>query len=431
MATKSNKIRLTEAIIRNAEPDPNKDVFLWDTKVGRFGVRIKPSGVKSYMIQYRTKRRREGKLTIGRCDSMKLEDARKEARDKLAGVDKGGDPAAERKALSQAQTVGQLCDQYFAEAEAGKVFSRGKPKKASTLAVDRGRIDRHIKPLLGKKAIDQLKRRDVETFMHAVMDGKTATDIKTGPHGRARVTGGPGTAAKSVSLLSAIYTYAIRKGLAELNPCLGVEKPADKKRQRHLTPEEYEQLGVALQQASEEGVSQSAINAIKVLALTGCRKGEVLNLTPSEIDNAGHALRLKDTKTGDQMRPVGQSALDFLEGLKGDEKDACIFPAGRGDSHLVNLTKPMAKVCAIADLEGVTAHTLRHSFATVAHELGYSELTIAGLLGHSAGSITARYAHHVDTAMAHAADRISAIIRERMATNRKQNSNIVEFHSKK
>ena len=429
MAAKSRKIRLTQAIIKSAKPNPEKDVFLWDADVTRFGVRIKPSGVKSYLIQYRDQRRREDKHTIGRCDSMKLEDARKEARDNLAGVDKGRDPAAERKSLRESQTVGHLCDQYFAEAEAGKVFSRGKPKKASTLGIDRGRIDRHIKPLLGNKAIDELSRRDVEEFMNDVIDGKTEADIVTGPRGRARVTGGPGTAGKCVTLLSAIYTYAIRKGYLEQNPCRGVEKPADNKRERFLNPDEYKRLGAALSIAQAEGVSVVAINAIKTLALTGCRKSEVLSLKGAEIDVVGHALRLRDSKSGAQARPVGRTALDFMGELAREEKEAWLFPADRGEGHRKDITKPMVKVCAIADLENITAHTLRHSFATVAHELGYSELTIGGLLGHSSNSVTARYVHHVDAALAQAADRVSTLIGERMGTDEKVGSNITKLHA--
>ncbi|MEE9547391.1 MAG: tyrosine-type recombinase/integrase, partial [Hyphomicrobium sp.] len=84
-----------------------------------------------------------------------------------------------------------------------------------------------------------------------------------------------------------------------------------------------------------------------------------------------------------------------------------MFPSSRADQPIVNLRKPFLQVCAIAGLEHVTPHVLRHSYATTAHELGYSELTIAGLLGHSAGSVTARYAHHVDQALSAAADKVS------------------------
>jgi len=161
--------------------------------------------------------------------------------------------------------------------------------------------------------------------------------------------------------------------------------------------------------------------------LTGCRKGEVLNLTADEVDLSGRFLRLVDTKTGDQWRPVGKAALDLFEALSAEENSKWLFPAGRGEGHVVNLTKPMAKICIMADLEGVTAHTLRHSYATVAHELDYSELTISGLLGHSSNSVTSRYTHRVDKALARAADQVSAEISGRMGAEDVTQSNVVEF----
>src|SRR5262249_9382613 len=160
--------------------------------------------------------------------------------------------------------------------------------------VDEGRVRRHIKPLLGRKPIDAITRRDVEGFMHQVTAGATSADVKTGPHGRARIRGGPGTAAKAVSLLSAIYNYALRKHWVEANPCMGVEKPADNRRQRYLTEGEYRSLGKGLFEAERLGMKPSALIAIVMLAFTGCRKGEILNLKRGEIDLDGHCLRLRD-----------------------------------------------------------------------------------------------------------------------------------------
>lgn len=129
---------------------------------------------------------------------------------------------------------------------------RGAPKKASTLYVDRGRIARHIKPLLGKKLVKDVLRADVVKFMRDVATGKTAAVEKTKQRGKAVVEGGLGTSARTVGLLGSIMTFALGEGIIEQNPVAGVKKPADNKRDRRLTPDEYRRLGIALEQAKAD-----------------------------------------------------------------------------------------------------------------------------------------------------------------------------------
>jgi integrase len=405
--------RLTKRTVDALRPKPDRDVFHWCGELRGFGVRIKSSGVRTFLIQYRTSRGRTRRYSIGQYGRLTVEQARREAKIKLAEVACGEDPSEARRLARNARTLADLCDTYLRDAWAGRLLHRGRPKKSSTLQVDQGRIKRHIKPLLGGKAIDEITRRDVERFLHRVTEGATAADIKTKPHGLARIRGGPGTAAKAVGLLSAIYNYAIRKEWVGDNPCVGVEKPADNRRRRYLTADEYGRLGTGLAKAERLGMNPNVLVAIVVLAFTGCRKGEILNLQRDEIDVGGHCLRLSDSKSGPQLRPCGRAALNLLAKLPLDGSE-WVFPAGRGDGPLVNIRKPLVAICELAGLADVTPHVLRHSYATVAHELGYSELTIAGLLGHSAGSVTARYAHHVDSALATAADRVSDTIAARL-----------------
>jgi integrase len=406
--------KLTKRAVDAVRSQPGRDVFHWCGELRGFGVRVKPSGVKTFLIQYRTRRGGTRRYSIGQYGRVTVEEARREAKIKLADVARGEDPSEARRTARGARAVADLCDSYLQDAWAGRILHRGRPKKSSTLRIDEGRIRRHIKPLLGGKAIDEISRGDVERFLHQVTEGATSADVKTGPHGRAMITGGPGTAAKAVSLLSAIYNYARRKQWVEANPCMGVEKPADNRRQRYLTPDEYAKLGRGLFEAERLGMNANVLVAIVVLAYTGCRRGEILNLKPDEIDVAGHCLRLTDSKSGPQLRPCGRAALNLLSKLRLDDSE-WVFPAARGDGPLVNIRKPLVTICKLAGLTDVTPHVLRHSYATVAHELGYSELTIAGLLGHRAGSVTARYAHHVDKALAAAADRVSAAIAARLA----------------
>jgi integrase len=223
-----------------------------------------------------------------------------------------------------------------------------------------------------------------------------------------------GTSVKAVKLLSAIFNFAIKKGWAEVNPCYGVEKPADGRRDRFLKEDEYARLGMALDEAREMDLNQNALNAIKLTALTGCRKSEVLGLRVSEVDFNGNCLRLSDTKTGAQMRPCGNIALQLLKEIIGSANSDYVFPTHNGDGHLTDISRIIAQVRELSGLSDFTLHILRHSYATVAHELGYSELTISGLLGHSQGTVTSRYAHHVDHALASASDRVSETISGRM-----------------
>lgn len=395
-------------------PIPGKDYSIWDSEVSGFGVRVKPSGKRSFHIKYRTENGRQRKTTLGSYGQLTVEQARKLARKELGQVAAGDDPAQIRLTKRQSQTVAQLCDKYLRDAINGKILYRGKPKSPSTLKIDTGRINRHIKPLLGTQHIENLTRLDVEKFLFAVRDGKTAMRERTGFRGLANVKGGMGTAKKAVSLLSSIYRYAIKEGLVVQNPCQYVELPTDNKRTRFLNEEDYAKLGSAMREIASTTSYDRACEALLVLALTGCRKSEILKLDRGEVDVKGRCLRLSESKTGPQIRPCGKVALDLLQNTMEEHGTDYVFPSKRGDGPLVNIRTPMQMICELTGFDDVTPHTLRHSYATVAHELGYSELTIAGLLGHSGHSVTSRYAHHVDHILADAADKVSQIISQRL-----------------
>lgn len=405
---------LTKRYVDSLIAENGKDFIVWDAGLTGFGVRVKPSGRKSYLYKYRSVQGTQRKVTVGSHGQITLEQARRLAAAGLGRVASGDDPSQERHDAKKAQTVSDLCDQYIADAESGRILFRGKPKSDSTLAIDKGRIERHIKPLLGNKRIDALDRNIVTDFMYDIRDGKTKASIKTRSRGLARVRGGIGTAKKSVSLLSAIYNYGIKTGITDSNPCQFVEKPADKKRTRFLKPQEYSALGQILSDELFRSQYDIASRAIIALALTGCRKSEILGLVRDEVDVEGRCLRLSSTKTGAQIRPCGQAALNLLADLMSSHKNAFVFPSVKGVGPLVNIRIPMTKACQRAGLSDVTPHTLRHSYATVAHELGYSELTIAGLLGHKLNSVTSRYAHHVDHVLADAADNVCGTVFDRL-----------------
>lgn len=427
---------LTKRLIDASKPENGKELRLWDDDPRGFGIRVKPSGVKTFFVQYRSPVTfKKVRLTIGQYGRLTLDEARREARKILGRVEKDEDPAEEKKrakvkALTMARTISELCDDYLRDARAGLVTYRGKPKKPSTLATDDGRIKRHIKPLLGERQVQDITKKDIERFMHDVRLGKTAVVEKTGFRGKARVQGGDGTSRRTVGLLGSIFSYAVREGLRSNNPVTGIERAPDNKRTRSLSPEEYQAFAEALETLESEGANDVAIRAIRVLALSGCRRGEIYGLKRSEVDAHNHCLRFGDTKTGQQVRAIGQAALDLI--VDAPEKKGCpyVFPGARGDGHLAD-TKLFRKACEMAELEGVTIHTLRHAFSTVANELEYSETTIAGLLGHGRHSITARYTHLVDRALVAAADRVSALIAVRMGLHVDEGAEVVNLRSGK
>ena len=135
--------------------------------------------------------------------------------------------------------MAELCRQYLADVEAGRVLTRRKiAKQESTLISDRGRIVRHIIPLLGRMPVKSVRRDDIDRFMHDVAAGKTAGRAKTKPRGLSVVRGGRGVAGRTVGLLGAIFTYAVRQGLRIDNPVHGIVKFAEGRRQRRLSNDE-------------------------------------------------------------------------------------------------------------------------------------------------------------------------------------------------
>jgi integrase len=265
--------------------------------------------------------------------------------------------------------------------------------------------------LLGKKLVKELSRADVARFIRDVTVGKTATDEKSDKkRGRIIVRGGAGTAARAANFLGAILTFAVNEEIIEHNPAHGVKRAADKKRTRRLTPEEYRALGAVLKQADDDRETWQGVTGARLLALTGCRLGEIIKLRWSEVDEAGGCFRLEDSKEGASTRPIGRTAFDLLAPVERVEGCPYVLPAVRGAGPFGGLSGAFERLVARAGLDGVTPHVMRHSFASVAADIGFAESTIAAMLGHAAGSVTSRYVHHLDSVLIAAADKVARAV---------------------
>ncbi len=385
------KVRIIKTVVDSAKPR-SADWFLWDSELIGFGLKISEGGRKSYVCQYRTAGGRSGvtrRLTIGPHGSpWTVETARSEAKRILGRAANGQDPAQEKQAVRKRLSVTELCDLY--------VQHGCGTKKASTLATDRGRIERHIKPLIGKLKVPDVTRAEIKRFLQDVAEGKTATDIKTGKRGRAIVRGGQGTATRTVGLLGGIFSYAVDCDLIKFSPVIGVKRYTDKRGTRYLNEQELFALGAALRRAEIEGENPSALAILKLLVFTGARKGEIEQLTWHEVDFSTGYLNLIDSKTGQKAIPLNTGAMQVLRNQCRIEGNKYVFPAYRGDGHYEGTPKVWQRLRLLTNLANVRLHDLRHSFASVAVSNGASLPIIGALLGHAHAATTQRYAHLSD-----------------------------------
>ncbi len=391
--------RITKNTVDTAKPD-EKDFIIWDTDVSGFGLRVRTGGSKIYVLKYRFNGRQRW-YTIGKHGSpWNVEKARKRARRLLGMVADDVDPAEFRDIAKRDLTITELCDRYV---EKGMGH-----KKASTIAIDKGRIERHIKPLLGKKKARSLTRADVKKTLNDIANGKTKADVKTGKHGRAIITGGKGTANKAVNLLSAILSYAVDEDIVDENPAIGVKRFAEGSRERFLTAKELKRLGKTLTKVQKEDSElPGVVTAIRLLTLTGARKSEIVTAKWEYLDAQLGQLRLPDSKTGAKPIRLGPPALELLQDTPRVAKNPYICPGTKEGRPIGGLQKAWERIRNKAKLQDVRLHDLRHSFASVSAGSGESLLIIGAMLGHKRSTTTERYSHLADDPVKAATDRTS------------------------
>lgn len=399
---KSEPVKLTKRSVDATQPG-EKRYIVWDSELKGFGLRVLPSGVKTYIVIYRAggggRNAPQREFTIGRHGPITPDAARAEANRLLGRVRLGGDPADDRSNARAELLIADLCDLYLKEGVS--------LKKASTIATDKMRIERHIKPLLGRKRVSLVTNSDVERFMRDIAEGKTA--VATSQKGRKRTDpvarGGRGTASRTTGLLGAIFTFAVRRGMRPDNPVHGIKRYKDRKSQRYLSSEELAALGVALENTA---YSAKGRTVVRLLVLTGARKSEIEALRWESVDFQRSCLQLRESKTGEKVIPIGAPALSLLRSIEREDESPFVFPSASDPMKpYVGTPKVWRRIRADAGLPNVRLHDLRHSYASIAAAGGQSLQLIGKLLGHRDVKTTAQYAHLADDPAMRAADRTS------------------------
>jgi integrase len=376
-------LKLTKRTVESVSPS-DKDIVLRDPEIKGFLCKITPKGRRVYMLYYRTKEGQERRPVIGVHGDLTCEQAREIAQDWKALIAQGGDPSSDKKAGRQSPNISQLCHRYMIEYASGR-------KKDSSLRNDDQMIRRFILPQLGSRKVAAITTDDISRLHNSLRDT-------------------PYQANRVLALLSKMFRLSEVWGARSqgTNPTDHVEKFPEEKRERYLSPKELVNLGNFLSEAEEDGSElPQVIAAIKLLLFTGCRLNEILTLRWEDVLWDQGLLRLADTKTGAQFRPIGKSALAYLDTLPWKDELEHVIPGRDKTKPLVNLGKAWRRIRDRAGLDGVRIHDLRHTHASAAAGSGLSLPIIGRLLGHTQAATTQRYAHIANDPVTDAADAVS------------------------
>jgi integrase len=214
-----------------------------------------------------------------------------------------------------------------------------------------------------------------------------------------------------MGLLGGVFSYAVEAGIIEHNPTHGLRKPKYKVRDRRLSESEYRMLGDILRQGCKSDHLRIHADILKLIALTGCRRGEIVNLKWNAVDLDGSCLRLAESKEGASVRPVGLPVVEYLEKERLHRAGTYVFPGQGIDNAVGNFPQSWKKLFKDTPLWDITPHILRHSFASMANDLGFTEITIAALIGHAKGTVTSKYVHTLDSTLIMAADTVAGYVK--------------------
>lgn len=372
MMRTSRHVKLTQASVKRLAPLKSADLYVWDSDLAGFGLRVKPSGVKSYLVQYRNRLGTSKRKTIAQAAVMSADDARKEARLLLADVQRGRDPAAEFKAGREAWTVGDLAD-HWRKHHAPKL-------RPSTRVRQEYLLTAHLLPKLKGKAVADLSALDVRRWFGDVSGH------------------GPVMANNARALLSKMLALAVEQGIRTDNPVAAVRKHAETPRTRYLSAAEIGRFLLACDGHYEPRMA----TYFHLLLLTGARKGELLQSRWAEFDLDGAVWSKPSAHTKqkrDHQIPLSSDAVALLRAMKRAAPLGFpwVFPGvdrdGRPQGAMVEPKRHWRMIRDAAKLADVSIHTLRHTHASVLVGAGKTLPQIGRTLGHTQARTTERYAH--------------------------------------
>jgi integrase len=401
------KIRISKRTVDALEPGP-KPYVAYDTELTGFGVRVMPSGSKSWIIEYRPGSGGRGvrsvRLSLGRTALLTPDEARRLARDRLADARRGEDPGEKRSRERDTPTLAAVAAAYLKDVEV--------TRSEGTANLYRHYLNSLVLPEIGSRKVTSLTRRDILTLHRALGEDRKPT------------------ANRVLAVLSGLFSFAAQHGLAPegFNPAKGIDKFREEGRERFLTSEELQRLGAVLREAETDGLPwridetkpkakhapkadkrrekypPHVTAALRLLLFIGCRLREILHLRWQDVDFERGLLLLPKSKTGKKTVVLNAPALTVLSTLPrvGSYVIASLDP----DRPRHDLKKPWDAMTRAAGLTGVRIHDLRHSFASVGAGSGMGLPIVGKLLGHSQPSTTAKYAHLDADPLRRASDRI-------------------------
>ena len=364
--------RLTQRRVDSIKPK-RRPFSIRDAELRGFGVRVLPSGAKRYFIHSQHKGIRVWK-DIGDASSLALVEAKTRAISLLAPL-RTGDPAVSLQATRFEVVAYEVLRRYR---------RHWKPR---TYQVNLNYFKNHILPWFRGRPIGEIGRHDVQRWFASLHATPAAAD-------------------RSAPVLSVIMRQAEAYGYRQQgsNPCVGIKRYRRRGMERFLSADELRRLDGALRRHEGDHPLETAI--IRLLLLTGCRRGEIFNLRWS--DYRENKLFLRDSKTGPRTVWLSAAARDVLNGILRGK--GWVFPSKRTRGPVSTVDPVWHAVRKAAALDDVRLHDLRHTYASIALEEGETILTIGKLLGHRNPETTLKYTHLTDASVQAAADAMGPLL---------------------